>query len=67
MIDKEIEQDINTIKDYVHGINHLMQILHEKGVEIRLAYKDSTSGSPTGGPYLDLWRAIEHINYLKED
>ncbi len=67
MIDTEIQQDIEKIKDYVSGINILMDSLYDRGVEIRIAYKDSTSGSPTGRPCLELWRATEHIDYLKRD
>jgi hypothetical protein len=66
MIDTEIQEKINIIKENVNIINGLMADLHSKGVEIRIAYKDSGSGSPTGLPCLDLWRATEHVDYLKE-
>jgi len=66
MIDTEILKKINIIKENVKIINDLMSDLHEKGVEIRIAYKDSSNGSPTGLPCLTLWRATEHVNYLEE-
>ena len=62
MIDEEIKGDIEKIKDYVDGINFLIRSLHEKGVEIRIAYKD---GNTTVPPSIELWRATEHIDYLK--
>ncbi len=61
-MDEEIKNDIEKIKDYVDGINFLMKSLHEKSVEIRIAYKD---GSSTVAPTIELWRATEHIDYLK--
>lgn len=66
MIDSEIFEDIRRIEDYVEGINFLMDSLHKKGVEVRISYKDSTSGAPNGIPCLELWRATEHVDYLKE-
>lgn len=66
MIDSEILEDINRIQDYVEGINWIMDNLYKKGVEVRIAYKDSTSGAPNGIPCLEFWRAIEHVDYLKE-
>jgi hypothetical protein len=41
-----------------------MSSLYEKDVEIRIAYKEADRGQP---PQLNLWRAIEHINYLKKE
>lgn len=67
MMDPEIENDINTIKDYVHGINFLLKELHERGVEVRITYRDSSNGAPEGIPCLDLWRATEHVDYLKQE
>ena len=63
MIDEEVKDDIEKIRDYVDGINFLISSLYKKDVEIRIAYKESEHGNP---PKLDLWRAIEHINYLKK-
>ncbi len=67
MIDHEIKSDIEKIQDYVDGINVLMTSLHEKGVEVRIAYKDSTNSGSGTVPHLELWRAIEHVDYLKKD
>jgi len=66
MIDKEIKTDVQVIQDCINLINSTMSDLYKKGVEIRIAYKDSTSGAPNGIPCLELWRAIEHRDYLKE-
>jgi hypothetical protein len=66
MIDAEIQESINIIKENIDIINNLMAEMHSKGVEIRIAYKDSSNGSSTGLPRLDLWRATEHVDYLKE-
>ena len=67
MIDREIQTKIQKIKENVDAINLLMAELHEQNVEIRIAYKDSsTGGGSITVPRLDLWRATEHRDYLKE-
>jgi hypothetical protein len=66
-MDPEIQTDIDRIKDYVDGINFLMKSLYEKGVEIKISYKDNTNNGSGTIPHLELWRAIEHIDYLKKD
>jgi hypothetical protein len=63
MIDKDIAESIEEIVTRVNTINSIMASLYEKNVEIRIAYKDADHGQP---PKLDLWRATEHINYLKK-
>jgi hypothetical protein len=66
-MDPDIKKDIDEIHSYVNSINQLMESLHARGVEVRIAYKDSANG---GGkdcvPHIELWRAIEHRDYLKE-
>ena len=64
MIDPEVHGDIEKIKDYVSAINFLLKCLHEKEVEVRIAYKDSTKDSP---PMIDLWRATAHVDYLNRE
>lgn len=67
MIDNEVKEKIDEIHSCVNSINQLMAELYLKNVEIRIAYKDSANG---GGkdctPHIELWRATEHIDYLKE-
>lgn len=67
MIDPAIKQDIETIKSCIDQINELMATLHERGVEVRIAYKDSSNGGGSGCvPHIELWRATEHVNYLED-
>ena len=67
MIDREIQTKIQTIKENVDSINTLMAELHEQNVEIRIAYRDSSgSGETERAPHIELWRATEHRDYLKE-
>lgn len=66
MIDPDIKADIDSIQLHVSNINVLMESLHTRGVEVRIAYKDSTNGGGTGCiPHIELWRAVEHRDYLK--
>ena len=67
MIDSDIQLKIDLIKDHVSKINELMAMLEEKNVEIRIQFKDSTNSGSNTKPHLELWRATEHINYLKEN
>lgn len=65
MMDPDIKTDIDAIQQHVSDINVLMESLYTRGVEVRIAYKDSANG---GGkdciPHIELWRAIEHRDYL---
>jgi hypothetical protein len=63
MIDRDIADSIDEIVTRVNTINSIMASLYEKDVEIRISYKEADRGQP---PKLDLWRATEHINYLKK-
>jgi hypothetical protein len=64
MIDSSIADKVQTISKNVDEINQLMSELYENNVEIRIAYKDASKGDP---PRIDLWRAIEHVDYLKTE
>lgn len=63
MNDPEIRDKIQTVKDSVDLINSLMAELHEKNVEIRIQYVEASKGA---APSVSLWRAIEHVDYLKD-
>jgi hypothetical protein len=41
-----------------------MAELYSQNVEIRIAYKESSKGEP---PSINLWRAVEHVDYLKTE
>lgn len=62
MIDGEIKLLVAEIEDAVATINKNMDILHQRDVEVRFIFKDPAAGNP---PTLNLWRAVEHVNYLK--
>ena len=64
MIDDTIADKVQTISKNVDEINQLIAELYTQDVEIRIAYKDSSKGEP---PRIDLWRATEHVDYLKKD
>jgi hypothetical protein len=64
MIDLTIVEKIRNISKNVDEINQLMSQLHTQDVEIRIAYKDAAKGEP---PKIELWRATEHVDYLKVD
>ena len=64
MIDNTIADKIQIISKNVDEINQLIAELYAQNVEVRIAYKDSTKGDP---PRIDLWRATEHVDYLKQD
>ena len=62
MIDPEIENKVTAIRASVDLINCLIADLYEHNVEIRISYQDASNGNP---PSINLWRATEHIDYLK--
>lgn len=64
MIDNNISSKIDTIKRNVEEINLLMAELHKLAVEVRIQYKDASGLSP---PQIDLWRATEHVDYLRRE
>lgn len=63
MKDQRLTELTDALKERVKQVNDLMSILHELQVEVRITYKDSEKGNP---PYIDLWRVIEHTDYLKD-
>lgn len=67
MKDDNIKQLTENLKIAVAEVNDIMKKLHLLNVEVRIAYKDNTNGATDGIPYLDLWRVIEHNNYLKDE
>jgi hypothetical protein len=64
MIDNSIADKVQIISKNVDEINQLIAELYTQDVEVRIAYKDSSKGEP---PRIDLWRATEHVDYLKQD
>lgn len=64
MIDDAISDKVQIISKNVDEINQLIAELYTQNVEIRIAYKDAAKGEP---PRIDLWRAIEHVDYLNQD
>jgi multidrug efflux pump subunit AcrB len=64
MINSYITDTVEQLVKHVEGINQIMSDLHDNNVEIRIAYKESTGGK---SPQIDLWRVIEHVDYLKKE
>lgn len=64
MIDRDIKQSVDEIKTHIKEINKLIEQLHKKGVDIQLAFDNNMNGKGTEVPSLELWRAIERVDYL---
>lgn len=64
MIDSYITKKVEELSKHVENINQIMSELHDDNVEIRISYKDATTDKP---PQIDLWRVIEHVDYLKKE
>lgn len=62
MKNPELENEVLKLKNLISEVNFSMSTLHENSVEVRITYKDAEKGQP---PKLDLWRLIEHVDYLK--
>lgn len=62
MKNPELENEVNKLKNLINEVNFCMSMLHENNVEVRITYKDAGKGEP---PKLDVWRLIEHVDYLK--
>jgi wyosine [tRNA(Phe)-imidazoG37] synthetase (radical SAM superfamily) len=63
-MNKLILKKINTIEKNVEEINQLLDELHLDHVEVRIAYKESSNGN---APAISLWKAVEHVDYLKKE
>ena len=62
MKDPDIQSIVNLVQAAIDNINTAVQLLHEKDVEIKLAFNDAKAEKP---PFLYIWKAIEHIDYVK--
>ncbi len=67
MKDINIKNQVIKLDALIKDVNVIMKELHEQNVEVRITYKDATNGAPNGIPCLELWRAIEHNDYLKNN
>lgn len=62
MKDPAIETIVNLVQTLVDEINEATSILHKKDVEIKVVFNDAKGDTP---PHLYIWKAIEHIDYVK--
>ncbi len=67
MKDDNIKVKVARLTNLIKDVNSVMKELHQLRVEVRISYKDSSSGAPEGIPCLELWRATEHNDYLKDE
>ena len=67
MINAEISKKVSDLKQNIENINQIMAELYTGyGVEIRISYNDRTNRGDGTVPNIELWKAIEHVDYLKE-
>jgi hypothetical protein len=64
MMDPNIKTNIEHLKSHIEEINKLITELTHKGVEIQLTYDNNMNGKGNTTPSLQLWRAIEKVDYL---
>ena len=64
MKDPDIKHQIEQLKLHVAEINKIITDLHTKGVEIGLTYDSNMNGKHNTIPLLELWRAVEKVDYL---
>lgn len=64
MKDPDIKHQIEQLKLHVAEINKIITDLHTKGVEIGLTYDSNMNGKSNMIPSLELWRAVEKVDYL---
>ena len=64
MKDPRLAELTAALKEHVKQVNDLIAHLHEYNDEVRITYKDSSQGNP---PSIELWRVIEHNDYLKDN
>ena len=62
MKDSTIQGIVDGVQEYVDEINESIKLLHNKDVEIKLAFNDAKNGNP---PNIYIWKAIEHVDYIK--
>jgi hypothetical protein len=64
MKDPDIKHQIEQLKLHVSEINKIITDLHTKGVEIQLTYDNNINGKASTTPSLEIWRAVEKVDYL---
>ena len=62
MKDPDIQSIVDLVQAAIDNINTAVEILHEKDVEIKIVYNEAKGDTP---PHLYIWKAIEHIDYVK--
>lgn len=62
MLNSSIKDKIDSIQGHISDINLLLCDLRADNVEIKIEFTKDTT---TQDPILKLWRAIEHVDYLK--
>lgn len=62
MKDPDIQSIVDLIQASLDSINAAVATLHEKDVEIKVVFNDAKGDTP---PHLYIWKAIEHIDYVK--
>lgn len=65
MKDPNIKHQIEQLKLHVAEINKIITDLHTKGVEIQLTYDNNMNGKGNTVPSLEIWRAVEKVDYLQ--
>jgi len=58
----ELEIDVQRLRNAINEANGAIALLHSRGMEIGIAYKDTLKGEP---PRLEVWKIMEHVDYLK--
>lgn len=61
MIDKELQQKIFKLQEYIQEMNALLADLKNNKVEVKISYTDNGVDKE---PRLTLWRATAHVDYL---
>ena len=62
MKDPDIQSLVNLIQASIDNINTAMEVLYNKDVEIKLVFNEAKVDKI---PNLYIWKAIEHIDYVK--
>jgi len=64
MMDPNIKSQIEEVKSHINEINNIISVLYTKGVDIQLRFDNNPNGKQGSIPSLELWRAIEKVDYL---